>query len=224
MERKKLSFASLHLFKMSEKYMWISAFNSVGICFQDLFSMDDETFENTCKFCEGAGFSKTYDRQLAKCIAESLGVPKQYYDQEPKRIERSNSSQIRYDQDLEYERLEKEQIAFQEEEERKKIEEEYRKKKTYEELIQKAHAVEEEPDNGLRVGFTFKDGKRIIHKFSLETLGEYIKSFIQVKCNMFNSDNSPIEISLKQAFGPELDLKKSLKEQGIMKSIMLTVI
>ena len=148
--------------------------------------------------------------------------------------QRTESGKIRDMQNSEYERLQKEEAkrlqeeAKHEEERKSRVQNKEKPKQPAvspkENYKAKAKKLPPEPANGLRIGFTFHDGKRLVRKFAPNTKGEDLKTLIQAEDNMFNPDGTPIGFSLQQTLGPMLDLNKTLEAQGIKKSAMFSVV
>ena len=158
-----------------------------------------------------------------------------YPKKKPNIPTRTDSGAIRDEQNLEYERLQREEAARIEKERKEKEAAMSRTKPTQsqpskpkgsvkDEYKRLASKLPPEPANGVRIGFTFHDGKRITRKFDKSTKGEALKIFIQAEDNMFNPDGTAIGFSLQQTLGPQLDLKKTLEQQGIKKSAMFSVV
>ena len=159
-----------------------------------------------------------------------------YPSKKPNIPSRTESGTIRDEQNKEYERLQREEAARLERERKEKEAASKRTKpaepakpskpkgSVKDEYKRLAGKLPPESANGLRIGFTFHDGKRIVRKFDKNTKGEALKVFIQAEDNMFNPDGTPIGFSLQQTLGPQLDLNKTLEQQGIKKSAMFSVV
>ena len=90
--------------------------------------------------------------------------------------------------------------------------------------IEKAKKLGPEPSDGIRIGFTFHDGKRLIRKFNPKSKGNDLKVFIAACDQMFDKDGNPLGFTLQQNLGPKLELDQSLQKQGISKSVMFSVV
>ena len=223
---------------MTERLKWVQSLNSIGIEPDAILSMSDAEFQEKVALCQDCGLEPIDDIDLAKAIAESIGIDVNALDSKPAPKPkhsfpgRTDSGVLRDTQNEEFTRLqrEEERRRREEEENRKKAEEKPEPKikisrnKSKDDFKKALNNLGPEPATGVRIGFTFHDGKRVVRKFAPTTKGKALQTFIAGQDNMFDEGGKPLGFSLQQTIGPELDLNVSLKDQGINKSAMFSVV
>lgn len=150
---------------------------------------------------------------------------------------RTESGQIRHEQNSAYQRALNQQIEKQKQEqariekEQKEAEEaaaaaKQAKSKSFTskaELQKRAKQLPPEPADGVRIGFHFYDGSKAVRKFSPDSYIRDLKTFVAAQDQMFKEDGTPYKFELKQGLGTTLDDNKKLKAQGITRSTMFNV-
>jgi hypothetical protein len=200
-----------------ERLKWVQAFASIGIEGNRILTMSDAEFIEKTQLCRECDLMPIEDEDMARAIAASLDIdidaPIQREDERKKNDVKKEKEKVK---EKEKEK-EKEKVTPVKKEKPSNKNSKDRYKRELEKLGP-------EPETGVKIGFTFQDGKRINRKFAPTTKGQALQTFIAGQDCMFNEDGTPIGFSLHQTIGPILDLNASLRRQGINKSAMFSVV
>ncbi|EAX82866.1 surface protein, putative [Trichomonas vaginalis G3] len=237
--------------------------NSMG----ELERMSDADFQEKCAFCLDCGMAPDEDDELTRAIQESLAdytpkpapkpeitkpelernrkstprqppqEPAKPQPSRPARPPRTESGQIRDQQNSDFARVQQQQLEKQMAEEKAQAEKQKQQhhqkaekpKKSIpsssskEQLKEKAEKLGSEPKDGISIGFHMMDGSKLKRKFKPTDKGNDLVTFVAANDKMFKADGTPIKFNLVQNMGASLNLSKSLKDQGITRSTMFTV-
>ena len=144
---------------------------------------------------------------------------------------------IRRNQDSEYHEAEREMDRRERAQRQKQKEEDKRAKARREEderlavvrsvmksaVVNLARGLGDEPEDGVPVAVNLPSRRRIVRKFSVESLGEDVYTWVAGEDEMFQDDLTPLKFELRRVLGQILERDKTLDEQKLQVKFLLNV-
>lgn len=226
--------------RKAERGAWEEAFKTMGIGLSTMLKMSETEFQNNKDYLTSIGVTPENQPEPvdeAKAQQEIIERLKQRIREQKEKgeVTKSPSVQLMEEQDAEYQQLLKSQLEKEAKEKQDSLAQDLESQPTdkdnkvlsnsgrIEAMMKRYELVPEPESGGVQISIKFPNGKSYVRSFDPERPGSDVLSWASVLDESFDPNGEPLSIRLVQPFGNDLDMHKTIFEQGIKRKTAFNV-